>query len=123
METGWIRKTILLIDDEKDFCKLVVRIFRGTAFEVICAHSLYEASQKLAFVSPSIILLDNDLPDGFGLFFLKRNKPAFKDGYIILTSADPSSNIRWQALDAGAHDYLQKPFSLATLKAMISVYA
>ena len=69
-------QTVLIIDDEKDLCRLLKMALRKEKFFVDCVFSLAEAKQKL-LEHPSIVLLDNNLPDGSGLDFLKAHPTRF----------------------------------------------
>ena len=111
-------KKILIIDDERDFCDLIVMMLQREPFHVDCAYSISEASQFLKKDHPAIVLLDYNLPDGSGLDFFKHSKADFDDAKIILISADPSPDMKQRAQDAGIQ-YLAKPFGLKKIRDMI----
>lgn len=60
------KKKILIIDDEIDFCHLMKLYFLNKDYEVAICTTLNEANVMLSSYDPHIILLDNNLPDGFG---------------------------------------------------------
>jgi CheY-like chemotaxis protein len=57
-----MKKSILLIDDEYDLCDLITMVLNKEGFNVECAHTLAEASEKLQ-VHPDFVFLDNNMPD------------------------------------------------------------
>ena len=59
-------KSVLIIDDETDFCLLMKNYFNRKNFEVHISHTLKEGMQYLETIKPDIIFLDNNLPDGLG---------------------------------------------------------
>lgn len=105
-------KTLLIIDDEKDFCLLLSRLLRKDFEQVVCAHTLEEAEQKAQEVHPDTILLDNNLPDGYGLNFVGRLKRMARSARVIMISA---MDIKQDALAAGADWFLPKPLRLHNL--------
>jgi DNA-binding response OmpR family regulator len=117
-----MQKKLLVVDDEQDFCKLVVLMLHQEPYQVKCAFSLREASEKLEKEHPAILLLDNNLPDGSGLDFLIRSRDQINDCQVILITADPSEQLRQKAMDAGVL-FLQKPFGLKKIREMIKKVA
>jgi DNA-binding response OmpR family regulator len=105
-------KTLLIVDDEKDFCLLLSRLLRKDFDTVVCAHTLEEAEKKVAEVTPDTVLLDNNLPDGYGLNFVGRLKRKLHSARIIMVSA---MDIKQDALAAGADWFLPKPIRLHNL--------
>jgi DNA-binding response OmpR family regulator len=112
------QKKILIVDDERDFCKLVLLMFEHEPFHIECANNLKEAADQLKREHPDIVLLDNNLPDGVGLEFLVQGKAEFADSKIILITADASPEMKQRALDVGVH-YLAKPFSLKRIREIV----
>ena len=105
-------KTLLIVDDEKDFCLLLSRMLRKDFDHVACAHSLEEAEAKAAELEPDTILLDNNLPDGYGINVIGHFKRMLHSAKIIMTSA---MDIKQDALAAGADWFLEKPIRLHNL--------
>ncbi len=108
-------KIILIIDDDKDFQTILKTIFNQSGFIV---RSLFNGLIKETLKRkpyPDIILLDMDLPFANGVEVgqqLKSNAST-KDIPVIMVSANPF--LDQLCMDAGAIDYIQKPFNLKTL--------
>ena len=111
-------QTVLIIDDERDLCSLLTIALKKEKFYVECAYSLAEASKKL-LRHPSIVLLDNNLPDGSGLDFFKEHPNAFFKSCVIMISADVKPETKKEALREGIRFFLQKPFAVRTIKEAI----
>jgi DNA-binding response OmpR family regulator len=107
--------TILIIDDEEDLCRLLIIALRKEKFHAVSCHTLAEARIKL-LEHPSIVLLDNNLPDGSGLDFLKEYPNAFRKSCVIMISADARPEIRKDAFREGVRVFLQKPFPVGAVK-------
>lgn len=79
----------LIIDDEVEICNLLSRILRNKSIDVHCAGSLSEARSSLETYEPSLIFIDNHLPDGLGVQFvdfLRTGHPQAK--VIIITGQE-----------------------------------
>jgi DNA-binding response OmpR family regulator len=113
-----MQKKLLVVDDEEDFCKLMVLMLEQEPLEIECAFTLKDAAQKLEADHPAILMLDNNLPDGKGIDFLIHSKKELPIDHVILISADPSEDLKKRALDAGVL-FLEKPFGLSTIREMI----
>jgi two-component system OmpR family response regulator len=103
-------RKVLIIEDEGDMCLLLNIILNGKDIELEHVKSLSAAEAYLQSEQPSIVLLDNKLPDGFGIdfiSFLKKNYPAVK---IIMISGYDSS-VKEVAIANGADSFLEKPFT------------
>ena|ERR1700722_12368916 len=114
------KTNILLIDDEKDFCELVINILRVDPYLVECAYTIQEALKMLTIKSPDFIFLDNNLPDGKGIDFLKEYNSLFTKSKVIMITADSSDNLRKAAFQWGVYEFLVKPFSLIKLRDLTS---
>ena len=108
-------RTVLIVDDEIDYCMLLRRVLRKRFAHVACAYSLLEGVTTAAFLQPDVILLDNNLSDGYGIEYISKFKKAAKKGWIVMISA---MDIREEALGAGADDFSGKPANLEALKAI-----
>ena len=117
-----MKKKVLVIDDEKDFCELIRGILLRENFIVECAHTLGEAQEKL-LENPQIVLLDNNLPDGSGLDFLQMHPVPFMHSSVIVITADPTESVREKALREGTVAFVSKPFSVKTIRDMVSKVA
>jgi|SRR5687767_1414544 len=103
-------KKVLIIEDEGDMCLLLNLILDGEDFELDHVPTLLDADEYLQKKSPAIIILDNKLPDGFGIDFItyiKQKYPAIK--IIMISGFDAAA--KDVALENGANVYLEKPFT------------
>src|ERR1700733_14281279 len=101
----------LIIDDEIDICYLLSSILKNKNVYPEYVNSLSAATASLEKNTPSIIFLDNHLPDGMGMDFIlhiKKNFPATK--IVMLTAYDNSAD-RSKALQLGADGFIGKPFT------------
>ena len=103
-------KKVLIVEDEGDMCLLLNIILHGDDMELDHVKTLSGAEEYLQTAQPSVVILDNKLPDGFGVDFIghiKRNYPAIK---IIMISGFDGS-VKDVALESGADVFLEKPFT------------
>ena len=112
--------TILVVDDDLQLRRFLRTTLAGHGHAVAEAGSVAEAIDAIARVHPSVILLDLGLPDGDGLAVL-RAIPAENRPPVIVLSARGQEGDKVTALDAGAEDYLTKPFGASELLARIRV--
>jgi two-component system, OmpR family, response regulator len=103
-------KKILIVEDEGEMCLLLNLLLDGKDMELDHVKFLSDASAYLQKEQPSIVILDNKLPDGYGvdyISFIKANYPATK--IVMITGFDNS--VKDVALENGADIFLEKPFS------------
>jgi two-component system KDP operon response regulator KdpE len=111
---------ILIIEDEISVCRFLRHSFYAHNFDVVEAHTGKEGLQKAIETRPDLIVLDYGIPEMSGLEVLKRLREWSKTPVIFLTARDSESD-KVEVLDAGADDYLTKPFSVPELLARIRV--
>jgi len=111
---------ILLIEDEPQMQRFLRIVLQGQGFRFIEAQTGQEGLAQAATRSPDIILLDLGLPDIDGLEVTRRLRE-WSDIPIIVLSAREQEQDKIKALDAGADDYLTKPFGAGELLARIRV--
>ena len=111
---------ILVIDDEPQIRKLLKLSLEANEFEVITAENAKPGIQLAASIKPEIILLDLNLPDEDGLSALKKIRE-WSNSQIIILSVRSSESDKISLLDAGADDYITKPFHTGELLARIRV--
>lgn len=110
---------ILLIEDDVMIGEAVLKYLTQEAYVVDWAHDISGAELALDCEEYEVLLLDLGLPDGSGLQILTRlRRRGGKEAVIILTARDAVAD-RIAGLDAGADDYLVKPFDLDELNARI----
>ncbi len=104
-----IRKA-LVVEDNSDMCLLLDIMLNGKDVELDHVKNLSAAQEYLQKEQPSVIILDNKLPDGFGIDFItyvKKKYPSIK--IIMISGYDASAED--VAMENGADIFLQKPFS------------
>jgi DNA-binding response OmpR family regulator len=110
---------ILVIEDEGDICLLLELLLTGRNTVIDHVHTLMDAKDFIEREQPTLVLLDNRLPDGLGIDFigfLKRAYPRIK--IIMITGVD---GIAEEAvLATGADRFISKPFTQAQLHESIS---
>jgi DNA-binding response OmpR family regulator len=114
---------ILVVDDHDETRDLITRHFARAAHSVQTASSCAEAARALEGVAFDIVLLDVMLPDGSGIEFCARLREQGCAVPVLLLTARSDVRDRVQGLDAGADDYLVKPFALAELIARVRALA
>lgn len=118
-------KTILIVDDEASIRDMISAALSLAGYQFIEAGSTLEAHTHIVNQKPDLILLDWMLPQGSGIDLcrrLKQDELTSEIPVIMLTAKNDEDN-KIQGLDAGADDYITKPFSprelLARIKAIL----
>jgi two-component system, OmpR family, response regulator len=104
-------KKVLIIDDEPDICFLFGRILLRRDLRTVYAYNLAEATQSVQEEPPSVIFLDNSLPDGQGIDFIPYLKLNFPETKVIVVTANDAPLDKKRAFQQGADDFLSKPLS------------
>lgn len=107
-------KKVLIVEDEGDMCLLLNILLDSEEMKLDHVQSLLAADEYLQKEQPSVIILDNKLPDGFGIDFisyLKKKYPSIK--IIMISGFDASA--KDVAMENGADVFLEKPFTRAQL--------
>jgi len=110
---------ILVVDDEPKLLRLVWEVLTATGFEVIATGSGREAVQKVALEQPDLVLLDIVLADEVDGYEVARQVRQFSDVPIIMLTARVEQADMLQGFEAGADDYITKPFSSKELLARV----
>jgi two-component system response regulator MprA len=110
---------ILVVDDDLAVRRSIDRALRLEGYEVDTVASGGEALEAVASNSPDALVLDLQLPDLDGLAVCRRIREAGDDIPILMLTARHGIDDRVQGLDAGADDYLVKPFALEELLARL----
>ena len=112
---------ILVVEDELAIREMIVFTLQTDGYEVEVAEDVAQAQQALAKCIPDVILLDWMLPDRSGIDFLRQLKQHSNSKFIpiIFLTAKSESDNKVEGLDAGADDYITKPFSPSVLLARI----
>lgn len=112
---------ILVVDDDRKLAEFIAHALRAAGFVVEVRHRTEQALTALAESPFDAAVLDIMLPDGDGLSLLRRLRAQGNTTPVLLLSARAEVNERVEGLDAGADDYLAKPFALEELLARIRV--
>jgi len=111
-------KKILIVEDEDDIFELLNAIFSNSVdYEVLWAKDGHEALKIAQVENPAIILLDVQLPglSGYEVCRLIKSNPALSNVRILMLSGMTQYQDCQKAQEAGADDYVTKPFSSYTL--------
>ena len=108
--------TILIVDDEDNARLNIGDFLKAKEYEVIGVPTLAEAREYLRRGTPDIVLLDVQLPDGYGPSLLDETAAWPLRPPIILITAFGDVDMAVDAMKNGAHDFLQKPIQLAQLE-------
>jgi len=111
--------TILVVDDEENARHIIADFLSPKGYEVIGVATLEEAHKCLQRGTADIILLDVQLPDGYGPNLLNETRHLPFRPPIILITAYGDIDMAVDAMKNGAHDFLQKPIQLVQLEQSI----
>lgn len=111
---------ILVIEDEVPIRRFLKPAIEGAGFRLLEAGTAQAGLLQASQTPPDVIILDLGLPDMDGLDLIARLREWFR-GAIVILSARGQEGDKVKALDAGADDYIQKPFSVGELLARIRV--
>jgi len=109
---------ILVVDDEPQFLRALATNLRGAGYDVATATTAAEALSAAGLRPPDAVVLDLLLPDGTGTE-VARELRTWTDVPIVLVSAVGDEDEKIAALDAGADDYVTKPFAVGELLARL----
>jgi excisionase family DNA binding protein len=117
------KKKILIVDDDPEILELMVDVLsRDGRFELRTASSGYDAGVLTHKFGPDLIILDYMLPDVNGNVVCKtiKSNPDFVNTRIIIVSGVVNRDEIEDLLEAGAEDFVQKPFNIAELTQKIA---
>lgn len=110
---------ILVVEDEKALCDAIARSLRHLAYSVDCRHDGRSAMDLLAIETFDLVVLDLNLPGADGITVLETLRETDQDTKVLILSARSDIADKVGGLDAGANDYLTKPYHLEELAARI----
>jgi two-component system KDP operon response regulator KdpE len=111
--------TILVVDDEPRLLRLVREVLQAVGYRVIAAGDGKAALELLAIEQPDLVLLDILLPRGVDGYEVCRRIREFSEVPVIMLTARAREADKLEGFDAGADDYLTKPFSSKELLARV----
>ena len=100
----------LIVDDEIDICYLLEGILKKKSLRSTYVNTLSDAEIMLRKETPSILFLDNHLPDGLGVEFIDYVKKYYPSTKVVIITAVDSSSDRKKAYEHGADHFISKPF-------------
>ncbi len=110
---------ILIVDDEPRVVRLVTEVLGAMGYDVVAATRGDTALEKLALEQPDLVLLDVLLPGGMDGYEICRRIREFSDVAVIMLTAKAQESDILCGFDAGADDYLTKPFNAKELVARV----
>lgn len=114
---------ILAVDDNPVNLKVVSATLKQAGFEVATAGNGSEALEQVKIVKPALIILDINMPDmdGYEVCRRLRAMPATANTPIVMLTAHDSLEEKIKGFEAGADEYITKPFQPAELQARVKV--
>lgn len=112
---------ILIVEDEKVLCDTIVRSLKHLSYSVDYCHDGQTAIDMLAVDHFDLVVLDLNLPRKDGMSVLKALRENDFDTKVLILSARSEVADKVAGLDAGANDYLTKPFHLETIKLFLPI--
>ena len=109
----------LIIDDEIDICYLLSTLLVRKSIKSDYVNSIGEAVTALKNSRPEIIFLDNHLPDGRGVDFIKHIKDNYPEAKLVMITAYDTPADRSAAFSKGVDYFIAKPFSRDTIYATL----
>ena len=110
---------ILVVEDERALCETIVRSLRRLAYSVDPCYDGDTAIDLLGSERYDLVLLDLNLPGADGMTVLRTLRQTDRETRVLILSARSEVADKVEGLDAGANDYLAKPFHLEELEARI----
>jgi two-component system, OmpR family, KDP operon response regulator KdpE len=109
---------VLVVDDEPQILRALQTNLRGAGYEVATASTAEDALSAAAMRPPDAVILDLVLPDGSGIDVCRELR-SWSSAPILVLSVVGDETEKVAALDAGADDYVQKPFGIDELLARL----
>ena len=110
---------LLIVEDEKNLCDTIAKNLYGAGYEVDTSYDGNNALDCILSEDYDLIVLDLNLPGTDGMDILKELRKKNEETKVIIFSAKSQIADKVAGLDAGANDYLEKPFHLQELEARI----
>ena len=113
--------SVMIVEDEVDLCYLLMKILRQNNLKAGCAYSITEAKQAIKKLNPSIVFIDNFLPDGYGSDFIMNIREGYPESKIVMITAHDSAADIEKAFKGGADYFITKPFNIKTIKNTLEI--
>ena len=92
-----------------------MKVLRQKNLKPSCAYSIAEAKKNINSIKPSVLFLDNRLPDGYGIDFISQVKQDFPLTRIVMMTAHNSPEDIRKAKNRGADYFISKPFNASII--------
>ncbi len=106
---------ILVVEDEEKLAGILLRSLRGEGYAVDAASTVAEGLEMAQATHYDLVILDLQLPDGSGTRLLTSLRGHHQDAPVLVLTARADLDTKVENFDAGADDYLTKPFAFAEL--------
>jgi len=120
MKSAVAKKTVLIIDDEEELCMLMELVLEREHFNAQSIHVLENSLNIIQKMKPDYIFLDNHLPDGKGIDFIRKMINAYPGAKIVMMTAHNEKQLNEKALHEGASYFLHKPFNRNNIENIIN---
>ncbi|MCR5803972.1 MAG: response regulator transcription factor [Clostridia bacterium] len=111
---------ILILEDDIELNRGLCTAFKNDGKSVVSVRTIKSAEEQLSILTPALVLLDINLPDGSGLDLLRRIKSQKPELPVIMLTANDTDDDIVKGFEYGADDYITKPFSLSVLRARVN---
>ena len=112
---------VLIVEDEVDICYLLSGILKKKNLQTSHVGTIAEADKALNRQKPTILFIDNHLPDGFGLDFIQKVKKDHPFTRIVMITAHDTSEDKQKARQEGVDIFISKPFTQQTINQTIDL--
>lgn len=113
-----VKGKVLIVEDDRAICSFIRRVLEANGYEAVVVHTGREANSLITSHCPDVVILDLGLPDMDGMEILE-NLRRWSLMPVVVVSARTDEREKVRALDAGADDYITKPFGTSELLARI----
>ena len=120
MKVSLPKKSVLIIDDEEELCMLMELVLEREHFRAQSIHVLDNAIKIIQQLKPDYIFLDNHLPDGKGIDFIREMIEAYPLAKIVMMTAHNETKLNEKAMNEGASYFLHKPFNRNNIENIIN---
>ena len=111
----------LIVEDEKDLSFLLSLVLIQKHSKPSCVSTIAAAKKAIANIDPILLFLDNRLPDGFGIDYIREIKQEHPFTKVVMMTAHNSMQEVQTALTNGADYFISKPFNAETIKNTIDL--
>lgn len=101
---------IMIVDDDPNICELIHALLRNGGFDACEARDGRDALEKITFENPDLVILDLMMPNMDGYELCRKLRQYYENLPILMLTAKAELTFKIRGFDAGADDYLTKPF-------------